>query len=182
MYWKVKIFKRPCWAEEITIKTWGRAFSRVSCWRDFEVYDKTGEKIIIATTEWVLIDAKKLSLMRMTGELVDAYGLVDKKVFEEECSGKLIEPQAMEKAYEYAPTRRDIDTNHHVNNVNYLDFAYDVFPKEINTTFNNIEIYYKKQVKLGETISLLYKQEEDVHTVAIKSQDEKSLHAILKFY
>lgn len=148
LYWKVKVFKRPCWDTEIVVKTWGRDFSKVSCWRDFEAYNNEGEKILIASTEWVLIDAKKLSLMRITEELVNAYGIVEKKVFEEELSGKIIEPESMQKAYEYTSTRRDIDINHHVNNVNYLAFAYDAFPKQINTSFNNIEIYYKKQVKL----------------------------------
>lgn len=182
LYWKIKIKKRPHWNSELLIKTWGRNFSKVSCWRDFEVYDETGEKIAIAATEWVLIDAKKLSLTRMTEELINAYGDVPKKVFEEDISGKIMEPENNEKIYEYTSKRRDIDVNHHVNNVNYLEFAYDAFPKDLSVDFNNLEIYYKKQVKLGETISLFYLKEDDIHTVTIKSQDEKTLHAILRFF
>ncbi len=87
----------------------------------------------------------------------------------------------MQKTYEYITTRRDIDTNHHVNNVIYLDFAYNALPKEISINFDKLEIYYKKQIKIGETIHCLYKQEGNSHIIAIKSQDEKTLHAILKF-
>ena len=88
----------------------------------------------------------------------------------------------MEKIYEYTAKRRDIDVNHHVNNVNYLEFAFDAFPKDLEIKFNNIEIQYKKQIKLGETISCFYSKCEDTHTVCIKSQDEKTLHATLKFF
>lgn len=182
LYWRVKIIERPKWNEELTIKTWGRNFSRVSTWRDFEVYDKNNRKIAIATTEWVLIDAEKFGLARITDEIKNAYGEETKRVFDEENSGKLIEPNEKEKIYEYTPTRRDIDVNHHVSNAYYLEFAYDALPKDVNVNFSNIEIYYKKQIKIGETISIFYTKEENTHVVTIESKDEKTLHSVLKFY
>ncbi len=54
----------------------------------------------------------------------------------------------MENIYKYTAVRRDIDANHHVNNVNYLEFAYDALPEKINLNFENLEIFYKKQIKL----------------------------------
>lgn len=180
--WKLKIFKRPCWNTELTIKTWAREFCKVSSWRDFEVYDEKGEKIAIASTEWVLIDAKKRSISRITEKMIEGYGLVDKKVFEEEFSGKLKELDNMKKVYEYTARRRDIDVNHHVNNVVYLEFAYDAFPQNISLDFNNVEIYYKKQIMPGETVAAFYGEENGTHVVSIKSLDSKVLHAILKFF
>lgn len=182
LYWKIKVYKRPHWDTDLIVKTWGRDFKKVSCWRDFEVYDTEGEKIAIATSEWVLIDAKKLSLTKMTEEVKNAYGDVPKKVFEEEIRGKLLEPDNMEKVYEYTPKRRDIDVNNHVNNIHYVEYAYDALPSQVKPDFNNLEIFYKKQIKLGETISCYYKQEENSHIVAIKSQDGNTLHAILKSF
>lgn len=113
--------------------------------------------------------------------MINKYGLVENKVFEEKLTGKIKEPEDMEKIYEYTTTRRDIDTNHHVNNVIYLEFAYNALPKDISINFENLEIYYKKQIKIGETIHCFYKQDGNSHIIAIKSQDEKTLHAILKF-
>lgn len=182
LYWKLKIYNRPIWNTKLVIKTWPRAFSKISSWRDFEVYDEKGEKIAIATTEWVLIDAKKRSIKRITEEMVNQYGLVEKKVFDEEISGKLKEPEEMNKIYEYTSKRRDIDVNHHVNNVVYLELAYDAIPKDINVDFNNLEIFYKKQVKLGEELGIFYGKDENAHYVSIKSIDGKVLHAVLKFF
>ncbi len=182
LYWKIKIFKRPKWSTELIVKTWGREFSKIYTWRDYEVYSKEGEKIAISSTQWVSIDTQKGSLRKITDKVRNDYGIVEKSIFEEPLVGKLQEPENLEKIYEYTAKRRDIDTNNHVNNINYLDFAYDALPKEINVNFSNIEIYYKKQIKLGEDIACFYKKENDSHIVAIKSIDGNTLHVILKFY
>ena len=101
LYWKLKIYERPNWNAKLIIKTWPRAFSKVSSWRDFEVYNETGTKIAIASTEWVLVDAKKGSISRITEKMVDEYGIVEKQAFDEEISGKLKEPEDMQKIYQY---------------------------------------------------------------------------------
>lgn len=182
LYWKIKVYKRPCWNEAIIIKTWARNFEKVSSWRDFEVYDKNGEIITIGTTQWVLIDAKKQKVAKITEDMANEYGLVQKSVFKEELTGKLVPEEYIEKVYEYTARRRDIDANHHVNNIIYLEMAYDAFPQELSIDFQNLEIYYKKQIKLGEKVSIYYSGKNNVHTVCIKSIDGKDLHAVLKFF
>ena len=180
LYWKVKIIKRPKWKTELKIKTWPSEFNRVLTWREFEVYDKE-EKIAVASTQWVAIDLRDANIIKITDEMINKYGLVESKAFDKKLNGRIKEPEDMKKTYEYTTTRRDIDTNDHVNNVIYLEFAYNALPKDISINFDNIEIYYKKQIKIGETIKCFYKQEENNHIIAIKSQDQKTLHAILKF-
>ena len=49
-------------------------------------------------------------------------------------------------------------------------------------SYNNIEIIYKTQIKLGDKIVCLYTKEENKHIVTIKSEDEKTLHAIVELY
>ncbi len=183
LFWKVRFFKRPSWNTDLDVKTWARSFNKISSWRDFEVYDEKGEKVAIATTEWVLIDAKKQGIGRITDEIMNLYGMVEKSVFEEEPTGKLKEEENMKETYRYTAVRRDIDVNHHVNNANYLDIAYEAFPIDVEINkFENIEIYYKKQIKLGETVCCYYSNSGDTHTVSIRSQDGKNIHAILKFF
>ena len=155
LYWKIKVLKRPGWNKELTIKTWPRKFEKVSSWRDFEVYDDKGNLAIIATTQWVLIDVKREGIAKITEEMANQYGVVEKSVFEEELKGRLKPDENVEKIYEYTAKRKDIDANHHVNNVNYLELAYDAFPKEINLDFSDFEIYYKKQIKLRRNCSYM---------------------------
>lgn len=158
LYWKIKTIKRPHWNTELMVKTWARKFEKVSSWRDFEVYDNDGNLILIGTTQWVLIDVKRQSIAKITDKMHEEYGIFEKSVFEDEVSGKLQLEDKMEKVYEYTPTRRDIDSNHHVNNVNYLEIAYDAFTTGMNLDFENLEIYYKKQIKLRRnSMCLLFK-------------------------
>lgn len=45
--WKLRVYKRPRWNTEVIVKTWPRSFEKVSSWRDFEMYDNTGDLLVI---------------------------------------------------------------------------------------------------------------------------------------
>ena len=89
LYWKIKVYKRPRWNTEVIVKTWARKFEKVSSWRDFEIYDNNCKLIAIATTEWVLIDANKQSIARITDKMKEEYNLIPKSVFEEGLNRKI---------------------------------------------------------------------------------------------
>lgn len=182
LYWKIKVIERPGWNTEVTVKTWPRKFEKVSSWRDFEVYDEKNNLIVFATTEWVLINIENMGIAKITEDMKEGYGLVNKSAFEEDVKAKLQEDDESNLAYEYKVRRSDIDSNGHVNNVVYVDLAYNAMPEDIALDFQNVEIYYKKQVKFGETVRVYYSEKDNTHTVCIKSEDDKNLHAILKFY
>ena len=46
--------------------------------------------------------------------------------------------------------------------------------------FNNVEIMYKKEIKLGEAVKCNYTKLGKENIITIKSEDEKVLHAIVK--
>mgnify|MGYP003312477354 FL=1 len=72
-----------------------------------------------------------------------------------------------------------IDVNNHVHNLYYLDLAYMALPEEVyDKDFSEIDILYKKEIKLGDTVRCLYSAEEDL--ITIKNEDESIIHAILK--
>ena len=83
---------------------------------------------------------------------------------------------------EYTIQRKDIDINGHVHNTYYLDFAYEILPNEIydNCNFDNLEIMYKKETKLGETIKCFYTKIANSHYIVMKTNDEKSIHCIVR--
>lgn len=112
------------------------------------MYDDDGNVIALGTSLWALIEANTMKLKKLTEEIENKYGIVNKSSFEEELTGKLTEDEDMEKVYEYKTVRRDIDVNHHVNNVNYLEIACNAIPMDIDVDFENVEIQYKKQIKI----------------------------------
>ena len=73
-----------------------------------------------------------------------------------------------------------IDVNHHVHNINYIDFATHILPYEVMQQATNIEVMYKKEIKETDKIKCKYAIEDGAHYAVIKSEDDKILHAIIK--
>lgn len=180
--WKLQVFSRPSWRDKIHIKTWPSKTELASCYRDFEVFNEAGERICIATSKWVLFNIDTHKINRFTSEFKKAFSPVCRRVFDEEIE-KLEEPNHFDLKTNYTILRRDIDTNYHANNLNYLCFAYEALPQEVfeNANFQNVDIMYKKQCLLGDEITCFYtKTSEKEHVITIKSKNLKVLHAIIK--
>lgn len=177
--WKVKILKRPRYAENLKIKTWAYGMEKLYALRDFEVFNEAGELVIIASSKWVCLDTEKQSIIKVEDKLRDAYTIENKRVFEYDIE-KLKEPENYIKETSVQITRDMIDVNRHVHNINYMDFATHILPYEVMQQATNIEVMYKKEIKETDKIKCKYAVENNSHYVVIKSEDDKVLHAIIK--
>ena len=95
---------------------------------------------------------------------------------------KLKEPENSKLISEYTVLKRDLDLNHHVNNLNYLDFAYEALPKESIVDFNHVEIMYKHESRLGDNLQLFYSIENNYNIITIKTKNTNKLNCIIKLY
>lgn len=176
--WKLKVFSRPSWNAKIHIKTWPSQIDMVSCFRDYVVLDENGNKLAIATSRWILLNVDTHRISKITPDVIDAFSPILPSVFDTEIE-KLKEPDSYESVFEYTILKRDIDTNHHLNNLNYIILAKEAIPENMN--FSGVEVMYKHQCVLGDTVLFKYhKINENEHIVAVKSMDEKTLHAIIR--
>ena len=183
--WKLRVFSRPKWEETLTVNTWSKSMNPLFAYRDIEIFDDKNNLVATGSSKWILFDINKQSLCKIPNEVKEVFPSVDKSVFKEKFVEKLKEPENSNFIYEYTIQRRDIDTNHHVNNLNYLDYAYQALPEALyfNTNFSNVEIMYKHEAKLGDTISVFYSNsEENNHIITIKDKEGKKLHSIIKLY
>lgn len=182
--WKIRVFSRPLYGESISIKTWARNSVKFYTFRDFEVYNENGDLVAIATSKWVLMDAKTMRLTKISDEMISKYDPELACVFESEPEiNKLNIPEEYSTVLSYTIQRKDIDINRHVHNTYYLDFAYELLPEDIyeNSNLDNFEILYKKETKLGETLKCFYTKVENSHYVVMKTEDEKNIHCIVRF-
>lgn len=180
--WKVHILQRPKYGEILTIKTWARNTEKFYTYRDFEAYNKEGQLVAIATSKWVLINIETGKLTKITEEIMKNYDPEKKCVFDDAELDKLAEPKEFISCYEYTVQRCNIDINKHMHNLYYLDLAYEALPEDVyeHATLNTIEIMYKKQVRLHDNLKCYYSFEDGNHIVTIKSEDDSSLHAIIR--
>lgn len=183
--WKVEIKSYPILNDSIIIKTWPRIFDKLYSYRDFEVYDENNNLIAIASSKWFAIDTENKKIRKLTPEITKAYGeITSKEVFKSAFNEKIKEPKEIKLNFNYTIQRRDLDTNGHVNNLHYIDYALETLNDDIfnNTIFNNLEIIYKKEIKLKENINCYYSFEDNKHIITIKNSDNSLVHAIVKLY
>lgn len=187
--WRVELKERPFWRTALRVETWPRTMDGFLSDRDFLVWD--GEREIArGTSRWVLVDAVTGRLTRITGAVRDAYReqLDDQELFGDwkpvPGSGKT--PEDAPIAFETTVGRRDIDTNNHVNNLHYLDYALEALPEEVYQDLPSVlEISFRKQILLGTPLQCLYTRMEDgKHQVEIRSESggETIHHAFVWLY
>jgi len=183
--WKVQVISYTNSNETLNVKTWPRTFDKLYSYRDFEVFDSKNNLIAIASSKWFAIDTESKKIRKLTPEITEAYGEpVTKCVFENAFNEKLKVPEDLKLNFNYEIQRRDIDTNGHVNNLNYIDFALETLDEKIynSNTFLNLEVIYKKEIKLHEKINCYYSFENDKHIITIKSEDNETVHSVVKLY
>ena len=181
--WKFEVIERPTYGQTIKVKTWSRKMEKCCAYRDFEIYNEQNKLLAVATTKWVLLDAETRKIQRIPDELASQYkSEAEKSVFQHEID-KLYEPSNHETSMQLKIRRTDIDLNRHVNNLNYLDIAYEILPLEVyNQDIKNIRITYKHQTEPGEIVSIYYTRQGEKNVVTIKTIDDTKLHAIVELW
>lgn len=181
--WKVKVLKRPEYGQTLEIHTWSRSIIKCYAYRDFEIYDEDNNLCVIASSKWLLMNNQTAKIAKVEQEMADKYqSEIDKSVFPEKEIEKIKVPKKYKNSIIYQVKRKDIDVIGHMHNLYYLDIAYETLPEEIyhKRPFNEIQIMYKREIKLGDRVSCQYAYEDNNHFVVIQSEDEKILHAVIK--
>lgn len=185
---RCRLLKRPRWNTQLTVRTWSRGADGLICLRDFEMFDENGERIAIAASGWLLVNASTQRMEKMPSGMMDEYGTVERSVFGEPLQRLKALPGA-KKNWEYTVLKRDIDINRHVNNLCYLDYAVESLPEGISETdFNDVDIMYKKASYQGDRIACFggWETAEDTasslphYVVAVKNPDGGTLHAVVR--
>ena len=151
--WKIEILKRARYGDIVKVKTWTHSSNKLFSYRDFEMYDKDNNLLAIASSKWVLMDSRDYNIIQISDALAQSFSPEDKSVFGDCNYLKLIEPSNMVLTYSFEVKRRDIDVNRHMNNLYYLDYAFESLPDEVYSKiqeYTKIEILYKLSAKLND--------------------------------
>lgn len=182
--WKLRLDRRCCWSSALTVRTWPRTVETYTSDRDFYLLDSAGETAAAATSRWLLLDVASGRAAKITPEVRERYTLWDCRALEEDIppsNAKGVEEA--EKVFTYTVLRRDIDTLRHMNNLHYLELAREALPSELGgLPMENVEILYKRQLKLGETVRLLYAFTDGKHLVEFRGADGRRTHALIWLY
>ena len=146
--WRIVIDRYPVLGEKIKIGTWATSSKGIYGYRDFVIMDQEGNYLVRAESVWFFYDTEKMIPVRVMPEDVAATekkkALIWKSSKKDRCSKRYIEGTPVTIAAHH------LDTNHHVNNAQYVDIAREAVP--CTKMVKEIRADYKKAAVLGEVL------------------------------
>lgn len=166
--WQIVIGRRPCLGEEITVATWPYEFKGIYGMRNFAILDQKKNYLVKANSCWFLVDAETGKPIRVREEDVAAYGEEEPKLAMDYAPRKIVLPAELTEKKRMPVMKHQLDTNHHVNNAQYVDMALEVLPEGAEVV--QIRAEYKKAAVFGDTVVLMSGKTGDAYAVSL--QDE----------
>lgn len=166
--WQIVVERYPVLGERVTIATAPYDFKGFIGYRNFWVLDESGERIACANSIWTLLDTQTGRPVRPNEDILKAYELAPP--LDMDYAPRRISAPAMLTAGEPVQIKKHhLDTNHHVNNGQYVRIAMDSLNRDCR--IRQLRAEYKRQVVLGDTLTPWTGETEDQkYVVVLKDQ------------
>ncbi|MBN1633416.1 MAG: hypothetical protein JW917_04545 [Ignavibacteria bacterium] len=175
-----RIYEYPCFGDKIRLETWVRGINRIVTDRHFIAYDKNGNKLADAITEWALLDVKS-----RRPQLIEKYFHIREytadKSADVEMPKKINLPQNMTVIGQRKVVYSDIDLNQHVSNIKYPEWYLDTYDFNFlhNNTVEEFELNFLYESKFGQIMTIKKKENGKNHYGAItRESDAKEVFRI----
>ncbi|KAL9334919.1 hypothetical protein Peur_072100 [Populus x canadensis] len=165
---QVQVDEYPIWGEVMEVDTWVGASGKNGMRRDWLIRsDVTGEVLVRATSTWVMMNQQTRRLSKMP-EVVRAEispWFIENKAFEEKIPEKIykLDTNAKFTNSNLKPKRSDLDMNHHVNNVKYVNWMLETIPHKFleNYQLTRMTPEYRRECSSSDVVESLCKPEEE---------------------
>ncbi len=155
--WQICVGRYPKMGEELRIQTWPYEFKGFYGARNFSLLTSEGEKLAWANSLWVYADLDTGKPVRVDEEEASSY-VLEPKMEMDYAPRKIAVPAEGEHLDSFEVKKHHLDTNHHVNNGQYIRMAGEYLPE--NFYIKQMRAEYKSQARLGDVIfPAVYKQE-----------------------
>ncbi|MDE5910508.1 MAG: acyl-[acyl-carrier-protein] thioesterase [Lachnospiraceae bacterium] len=168
--WQIVVERFPKLCEMVTVGTAPYEFKGFVGFRNFLMTDEEGKWLACANTIWSLLDTRTGKPVRPTEEMVKGYAL-EPKLNMDYAPRRIQIPKEMERQDAVQIKTHHLDTNHHVNNGQFVRIALDSLLK--NCRVKQLRAEYKKQVMLGDVLIPYTKETENgIYVIVLKDTEE----------
>ncbi|MDR0659361.1 MAG: hypothetical protein LBG19_00855 [Prevotellaceae bacterium] len=178
---KVKIERLPDWDEHVQLLTWSKGGKGLFAYRDFEMFDASGKKIVTASSAWLILDAKTRRPQRADEFAKEFPSIPDRSSMDEELTREH-EHSKPECGSFFDVRTSDIDMNVHVNNVCYVRWALDAFSVDFfqKNTVKEINVVFLAEAREGDRVGVCLANEGDkkYRAAIVREADKKELAKI----
>lgn len=160
--YNIKVHRYPKYGEKIRISTIASGFKKFYASRSYEILDENNEKIVEGQGVFLLIDLERRRAVRIPEEYYITYG-IDRDVENQIDISKLEKMSEPMHLNEFKVRYSDIDSNKHVNNSKYVEWAIESIPLEIvlNYEMKDLSIIFTKECSYGTIITSVCEVKEE---------------------
>lgn len=175
--WQVVVNRFPRMGESVIVSTAPYEFKGFLGMRNFTLDTKEGESLAYANSFWTYVDLATGYPAKLTEEDIKGFEL-EPKLEMNYAPRKIALPESAEEQQEFLIQKHHLDTNHHVNNCQYIRMAEDYLPE--NFTVRQMRAEYKKQARLGDMICPKVSAENGRITVLLNNEEGQP-YAVVEF-
>lgn len=177
--WKILIDRTPSLGEKIQIGTFAHGFKGIYGYRHFFIRDGAGAFCVRADSIWFLCSTENMTPVKAEPEFTDPYMHTDGiELGMGEMKRKLALPKEMKLIGKIPVMHHHLDTNHHVNNAQYVNIALEAagicHPSEIQAE-------YRRAAVLGDELSIFAGPDGEGGTAAAICSADQKPYAVIKF-
>ena len=175
--WQVCVNRYPKLGEHSVVSTWPYDFKSFYGSRNFELKTADGEQLAYANSLWTFLDLESGRPARVLPEELAAYP-TEEKLDMDYAPRKIRVPEHTVQGEAFQVKPHHLDTNHHVNNGQYVSMARDCFREDFS--IRQLRVEYKRQALLGDQILPCLAAEGDRYVVSLNSPSGQP-YAIVEF-
>jgi acyl-ACP thioesterase len=168
--WQICVNRYPKVYEQIVIGTAPYDFRGFIGCRNFEMKTKEGEVLAYANSIWSLMDTEKMVPVKPNEKMLAGYVLEEKYPMAY-APRKIAVPKDGAEEEPFTVKPHHLDTNHHVNNGQYVRMAMDYVQEKFEV--RQLRVEYKMQALLGDIIYPVVCGGEGTYVVSLNNEDGK---------
>lgn len=176
--WQIIVNRFPMFGEKITTSTWAYGFDSIYGYRNFMMKNSDGEILAVANSNWIYVDILNTRICKLTEDVTSPYPIEPKYEGMEYASRKIRIPKESTEYDSILVMPHHIDSNHHMNNGQYVKLAEQYLPKDFK--IKQMRAEYKQQALLGNVMIPRVSVDGQVCTIVFVNPDNRP-YCIIEF-
>ena len=162
--WQIVVERYPRLCERVTVGTLPYDMKGFLGYRNFAMTDEAGHDLARAISLWSLLDTDTGKPRVVPSYMLEGYRL-EEKLDMVYAPRKIIVPEQREEREPLVVRKHHLDTNHHVNNQQFIQMAMAYLPDAF--TVGQVRAEYKKQAFLDNVLLPAVSEEENKVVVVL---------------
>ena len=165
--WQIVVERYPKLGEKVTVGTFPYDFKSFMGLRNFCMMDENGEYLAKANSVWSLLRTDNGKPSLPTEQMLSSY-VLEEKLDMEYAPRKITLPEGGKVVDAVTVKKHHLDTNHHVNNGQYVTIAIEYLPE--NFVIRQMRAEYKKQAFLDDVLYVHVVKLEEGYLIALTDE------------